>query len=379
MDCDRPDPLPPLGATVGSVIGIAALAAATIAGGYDASAAAGLLGLDIAVGVTAVAGVAVALRRPAPVAVAFAVLAAFSPASTPAATLGTLLTARRHRPVVAVAVGAVGVAAHAVQGVLRPSGGLSYAWWLVLVVAAHAGLVGWGQLARSRQALLASLRERARRAESEQAERVAAARAQERVVIAGEMHDVLAHRLTLLAAYAGALEYRPDAAPEQLARAAGVVRAGVHDALDDLRGVIGVLRADRPDWAERPQPGWGDLPDLIGESRAAGAVVEVDDRVTADVPPATGRTGYRIVQEALTNARKHASRAPVHVRLAGGPGAELLIEIRNPAGRPGPLSSSGAGTGLVGLAERARLAGGRLWHEAADGEFRLHAALPWPG
>ncbi|MHA6783280.1 sensor histidine kinase [Pseudonocardia saturnea] len=387
MNCDRPDPFPAPGAgapgpavTAGAVAGIGVLVAATVAGSYRASAAAGLLGLDIAVAVTSVAGVAVALRWPARSAIALAVLAALSPAATPAATLGTMLTARLHRPVAAVAVGAAGVVAHAVQGLLRPTGGLSYGWWLVLVVVAHAGLVGWGQLARSRQALLASLRERARRAEVEQSDRVAAARAQERAVIAGEMHDVLAHRLTLLAAYAGALEYRPDAAHEQLARAAGVVRAGVHDALDDLRGVIGLLRADRPEWEDRPQPGLGDLPRLIGESRAAGTTVDVDDRTGGIVPPdAAGRTAYRIVQEGLTNARKHAPHTPVHIRLGGAPGAELVIDLRNPAGPTGPLGPTGTGTGLVGLTERARLAGGRLEHGfTAAGEFRLHAALPWP-
>lgn len=87
------------------------------------------------------------------------------------------------------------------------------------------------------------------------------------------------------------------------------------------------------------------------------------------------------MQEGLTNARKHAARQTVRIRIEGGAGAELVIDIRNPppSGPAGPLGASGAGTGLIGLAERTRLAGGRLEHGVtASGEFRLHAALPWP-
>ncbi|GAA1243219.1 hypothetical protein GCM10009609_03340 [Pseudonocardia aurantiaca] len=196
------------------------------------------------------------------------------------------------------------------------------------------------------------------------------------------MHDVLAHRLSLVAASAGALEYRPDASPEQVAKAAGVVRAGVHQALDELREVIGVLRADGSDPAvDEPQPVLADLPALLGETAAAGSEVHLDDRVAASTatPDTTGRAAYRIVQEGLTNARKHAPGEPVHVLLDGGPGDGLLIDIRNPLPDRPPAAPPGSGTGLIGLAERAQLAGGRLGHEiTADGEYRLHAALPWP-
>ena len=148
-----------------------------------------------------------------------------------------------------------GVAGLLIRGFWRPISSLSSLWWVVLVLVAEAALVGWGELSRARAALLDSLREQARRAESEQASRVAEARAAERASIAREMHDVLAHRLSLLATYAGALEYRPDAPPEQLARAAGVVRGGVHQALEELRAVIGVLRDDDAAPGVRPQPG----------------------------------------------------------------------------------------------------------------------------
>ncbi|WP_131757824.1 sensor histidine kinase, partial [Actinomadura fibrosa] len=285
---------------------------------------------------------------------------------------------------------AAGVAAHAVQGLWRPSGGISYGWWLLLITAGYGALAGWGALMRAQRALVASLDERARRAEAEQGRRVAEARMLERTRIAREMHDVLAHRLSLLATYAGALEYRPDAPPEQLARAAGVVRAGVHQALDELRDVILLLRDDGTRDADglgagvdgaRPQPVLADLPRLVEEAREAGDRVELRDEVVdgGGLPPVAGRTAYRVVQEGLTNARKHAAGRPVRVAVEGRPGGRLVVEVRNPlaADGRGPLVP-GAGTGLVGLTERVRLAGGRLDHEAAAGEFRLRASLPWP-
>jgi signal transduction histidine kinase len=371
---------PPLPVVAGATIGIGALTAATIVGQASSRESSGLLILDIAVGLVACALVPVMLRWPVPGAVALAVLAALSPAATPAATLGTLYVAQRRPLAIAVAAGGADVVAHLIRGLWRPNGSLPYAWWAVLVIAAGAALVGWGQGDRARQALLASLRERARRAEEEQASRVAEARVAERARIAREMHDVLAHRLSLLATYAGALEYRPDAPPEQLARAAGVVRAGVHQALDELREVITVLRDDDDLDGKHPLPGLADLDGLIAETRDAGTTVDVTRRVRQpeDLPGGLGRTAYRVVQEGLTNARKHAPGRPVRVLLAGKPGGRLVVELANPVGPADPVTNGG-GTGLIGLTERVRLAGGEIDHTiSADGEFVLRAWLPWP-
>ena len=375
---------PGLAVRAGVIGAIGVLTAATIWGEFSSHTATSLLVLDVAVGVVACALLPVLLRWPVPGALALAALAAVSPAAIPAATAGTLHVAEWRRFAVAASVGAAGVVAGAVQGLWRPVGGLPYIWWLVLVIVAEAALVGWGQVTRARHALIASLQERARRAEAEQGRRVAEARAAERTRIAREMHDVLAHRLSLLATYAGAIEYRPDAPPEQVARAAGVVRAGAHQALDELREVITVLREDDGDGdgAERPQPGLADLSRLVDESRDAGARIQLDDRVPdpAALPGAAGRTAYRVVQEGLTNARKHAPGEPVQVVIDGRPGGELLVEIRNPLvnGQATGPAIGGSGTGLIGLTERVRLAGGELDHQAADGEFRLSARLPWP-
>ena len=129
------------------------------------------------------------------------------------------------------------------------------------------------------------------------------------------MHDVLAHRLSLLSVHAGALEFRPDAPPEEIAEAAGVIRANAREALQELREVIGVLRADA-DGVVPPQPTLDAIPSLIEESRAAGMKVRAQvDAAGGDV--LLGRTAYRVVQEGLTNARKHAPAAAVEVTVAG--------------------------------------------------------------
>ena len=341
-----------------------------------------LLWMDVAVAVVSVFAAVAQLWWPVSGTLAVTLLAAVSPAATPAATMGALQVAQRRRLPVAAAVAAVGIAAHVVRGLWRPPSSISLDWWLLLICVTYGALLGWGGLARSRRELLISLRERARRAEAEQGRRVAEARMAERHTLAREMHDVLAHRLSLLATYAGALEYRPDSSPEQLARAAGVVRGGVHQALEELRQVIVLLREeDNEDDDLRPQPTLADLPDLLAETRGAGQTVRLCEEAgdVATLSPTVARTAYRVTQEGLTNARKHAPGLPVDVLLGGTPGTGLLIDIRNPlpAEESAPLVP-GSGLGLVGLTERVRLAGGQLDHEIIDGEFRLHASLPWP-
>lgn len=264
----------------------------------------------------------------------------------------------------------------------------------VTYFALIAGAIGWGLFRRSRQQLIASLRERAELAEADAESRAERARMEAREEIAREMHDVLGHRLSLLSVHAGALEFNPGAPRAEIERAAGVMRESAHLALHDLREVIGVLRSvsasgSGPAEGERPQPQLADLARLVAEARAAGGRIELAGPPEgAAPPPLVGRTAYRIVQEALTNVRKHAPGAAVDVRVAGGPGDGLTVEVRN-ARPPGSVAAStpvsdpvagtgeGGGQGLIGLAERARLAGGELTALPADGGFRVHAWLPW--
>ncbi|MGA5067744.1 sensor histidine kinase [Streptomyces exfoliatus] len=322
-------------------------------------------------------------RRPAGLAVALSLVSVVAPVAG-GALLASLFSVAVRRPFREVAwLGALAVAASTVQVFVRPdptlNAGVSAVLGFVLILLVTA----WGMLVRSRRQLVEALRERARRAEAEAELRAAQAQRLARESIAREMHDVLAHRLTLLSVHAGALEFRPDAPPEQIARAAGVIRDSAHEALQDLREIIGVLRApgENGDGGDRPQPTLATLDALIDESREAGADVVLDTTVDdpATVPAATGRTVYRIAQEALTNARKHAPGTKVTVTVRGRPGEGLTIGVHNPA-PAGPVPHvPGSGQGLIGLTERAALAGGRLEHGPdPDGGFTLHAWLPWP-
>ena len=358
------------------------LIAATLLGWWSGRPAGPLLALDVTAGVLSWLVTPLLLWRPVAAPIVVSVLAALSPAATAPATIGALQVARRRRFPAAVAVAGAGIIAHAVQGGWRSTGSMAYGWWLVLVMVGYGALVGWGAWAQAREALIRSLHDRASRAEAEQGRRVAEARMLERRKIAHEMHDVLAHRLSLLATFAGAIQYRPDSSPERLSQAAGVVRDGVHQALEELREVISLLREDEADGdGTRPQPVLADVPRLLEETRGAGTEVRLSQtvEVPGDAPPAVARTAYRVIQEGLTNARKHAGGQPVRVALHGGPGAGLEVDVRNALapGHPAP-NGWGSGAGLVGLTERVHLAGGQLDHQAVDGEFRLHASIPWP-
>jgi signal transduction histidine kinase len=365
------------------VLGLAQLALAVsvlVSEGSTVADRPAALALDIALGVVSLALLPLAQRQPVRVGLLLSVLVAGSAAATPAAGTAELWVAQRRRLPVAIGVGVAGVAGHLVRALWRPEENRPFGLWLVVIAASYAALIGWGAQTQARRALLDSLRDRARRAEEEQAHRVEEARRGERTRIAREMHDVLAHRLSLLAAYAGALEFRPDAPPEELARAGGVIRSGAHEALEELREVIGLLR-EEPDAAERdrPQPTLADLPRLLAESRDAGTPVELDDRRPAgvEVPAALGRTVYRVVQEALTNARKHAPGQPVTVVLGGRPGKRLVVAVTNRTVPAAAAPVPGSGTGLVGVRERVQLAGGRFGARAGLGRFRLWAVLPW--
>jgi signal transduction histidine kinase len=244
---------------------------------------------------------------------------------------------------------------------------------LITAVPLYVGTVGWGLYVRSRRALLQTLRERAERAETVAKLEAEQGQLRAREEIAREMHDVLGHRLSLLSVHAGALAYRPDASTEEIAGAAEIIRSSAHQALQDLREVIGVLRAPV---GELPQPAFGDLPVLVEGAQRAGVPVELELDASGALPEHVGRTAYRIVQEGLTNAMKHAPGEPVTIRVIGAPGNGLTVDVSNPAPGSGP---GDRGQGLKGLAERAALVEGRLEHgKTPEGDFRLSAWLPWP-
>ncbi|WP_217165510.1 histidine kinase [Streptomyces sp. AC512_CC834] len=330
----------------------------------------------------ALACAAVWLRRRWPVGLAVAMLpVSLVSATAGGAVLAALFTLAVHRPFRYVAwIGGASLAVMPLYYWMRPEPDLPFLASLFIAFLLAVTVLGWGLLVRSKRQLLLSLRDRARHAEAEARLRAEQAQRLAREAIAREMHDVLAHRLTLLSVHAGALEFRPDAPREDVARAAGVIRESAHEALQDLREIIGVLRAGESDDGGRPQPTLAALDALVAESRAAGMKVALAGRVTdpGSVPASVGRTAYRIAQEALTNARKHAPGTEVTVSVTGAPGDGLAMSVRNAPPEGEVPHVPGSGQGLIGLSERATLAGGTLEHgPTPGGGFEVRARLPW--
>jgi signal transduction histidine kinase len=231
------------------------------------------------------------------------------------------------------------------------------------------------------------VRLREQRAAQLQREQAAEARRiviEERTRIARELHDVVAHRVSLMTVQAGAAKAVAAHDPEGALRAMGAVEDAGRQALDELRHLLGVLRPETDPDGLGPQPGLADLPRLVEQTRAAGLDVSLDtDGVRAGLPARVDLFAYRIVQEALTNVLKHAGPgARTEVRLGtdrGGVLIEVLDDGRGATALPGPdLDDAGArGHGIVGMRERARLLGGTLdARPRPGGGFRVVAHLP---
>ncbi len=255
---------------------------------------------------------------------------------------------------------------------------------VVRVIPLVLAVTAWGMFLRARRQLLLSLRERAARAEADQRQHEEGARKAERTRIAREMHDVLAHRISLLALHAGALEVRPDLPPDKVRETAELLRSTARQALEELRGVIGLLRDDSGEDPSPPAPlpRLADIRRLVEETQLAGANIdfEMDVERPDDVPSALGRDAYRIVQEALTNIGKHASGTAIRVRVSGGPGDGLHVKVcnRKPLHANAGPALPGSGAGLLGLQERVDLAGGTLVHGPdGSGDFVVDAELSW--
>ncbi|WIE64275.1 histidine kinase [Curtobacterium sp. MCLR17_036] len=376
-------------AALAGVIAFALVWSSLDTAGWSDARVGGLLVADLLCGVLALLLVPFRHRAPLPVTIVVVALSTVSTLGIGAAALAVVSIATRRRVVEIAVTSAVMVVATIVyEGVLVPDDATPL-WQVVaaaaVVVALLAAIgIGIGQ----RRALVVSLRERAALLERDQQLREDRAREQERAHIAREMHDVLGHRLSLVALHAGALEYRgPALSPDETAAAAGVVRAEAHAALTDLRDVLGVLRdpastgGDEVTGTAPPQPTLCDLPALLDQARAAGTTVRATLGDLDPVPPVVGRHAYRIVQEALTNARRHAPGRPVDVVLDLLPTPALRVVVTNPVASTDDAADAGAidvGHGLRGLAERARLVGGTFRAGVgAEGVWTVEAVLPW--
>ncbi|MFD7492230.1 sensor histidine kinase [Streptomyces sp. NPDC059832] len=254
--------------------------------------------------------------------------------------------------------------------------------WLLMAgrfvaVVAVAAMLPWfaGRFWRQYQELVRAGWERAGRLEREQRLVAEQARSRERARIAQDMHDVLGHDLSLIALSAGALKLAPGL-DEAHRAAAGEIRARAAASVERLGEVIGLLREEADD--EPPQPPGTGIPRLVGEAAAAGLAVGL--RIEGDagtMPPSAARAAHRVVQEALTNAAKHAPRARVDVRVTHTAG-ETTIRVENgPAPAPSRAEDvPGTGRGLIGLDERVRLTGGTFAYGPYEGGFAVTARIP---
>ncbi|MEV1023109.1 histidine kinase [Streptomyces sp. NPDC050264] len=319
-------------------------------------------------------------RFPLTVALAVTLAATVSALATGAALLALVSLSARRRPVEIGAAVLVSVTAPQLvptpYWVLSPPG----MWWVQLMFPALAGgiAVAVGMATGARRAELRSLQKQAESAERERSAGAAQARATERNRIAREMHDVLAHRISLVAMQAAVLDHRGDLTAEDSSVLVRGIAESSHLALEELRDVLGVLRAD-PEQTEASQPSLDRVPELVTEARSSGLDVTLTNSVAETPPESVGRTCYRIVQEGLTNAAKHAPGARVRLTLEGGPGRALGISVHNSAATATPPGAPASGFGLLGLSERITLVGGELAHHPTTGNgYLLTARLPWP-
>ena len=267
---------------------------------------------------------------------------------------------------VVVGAGAVTVAGAAITNLPTSAAAI------ILTVAVVLG----GVIVRFRRSSREQLAVAERRHEGERA------LLEERQRIARELHDVVAHHMSVIAIQAEAAPYKTADPPKELVESFSEIRASALSGLGELRRVLGVLRSDRPDVA--PQPGLDDLPGLLESARSGGVTVTSGVSGTPrPLTPGVDLSAYRIVQEALSNAMRHAPGAAVQVHLHYGEAA-LVIEVRNDAGVTAshaaagrPAAAGGGGHGIIGMRERATMLGGHLdARPAGNGEFLVTAALP---
>lgn len=324
-------------------------------------------------------------RFPKSVAAAAAVLGALS-FSGIAFLVALYLLAKRRLDWWVAALIALCIGAEALVGIepLGVEGSL-------LAVVLLAAIAGWGayrgQRARNLEARLLSLRERAELAEAERAAETERSKLAERHRIAREMHDTLAHRMSLVAVQAAALQV--DAPDADTAHAAKVIRETAHAALGELREVLGVLHENEAAQTPTAPSGIADIPALVDQWRQAGVAVDYapQPRVADGIPDAVARAAFRVAQEGITNVARHAPEASATVTLerhsperhsadSDVPESELRITVVNGPSAPGD-AAPGAGLGLIGLAERVHLLGGSLEHGPTTSGFELKARIPF--
>jgi signal transduction histidine kinase len=276
-----------------------------------------------------------------------------------------------------------GVVAAAVLAATLAGGGSQVAETAIAGLALV--LLGWlaGENTRASRVYARQRADRAAEREAaamaERAEQVSRALADERAQIARDLHDIVAHAMSVIAVRSGVARMVIDSDPEQARDALAIIETTTRRSLHEMRLLVGVLRNPGDQPAElSPVPGLADLDRLIGDTAAAGVAVGLDvDGEVRPLPQAAELSAYRIVQEALTNVVRHVGPSRARVRISYRPD-EVRIEVTDdgPAGPAPPLTGAGSGQGLIGMRERAALFGGELEAGPCAGGFRVRATLP---
>jgi len=264
------------------------------------------------------------------------------------------------------------------------------AGWIpwVVALALVAATVGLGYLLRTRTALDQAVRTRDRATAQHEVLRDEVVRAEERTRIARDMHDTLAASLSRISLFAGGLQVNGADNPEKVANSAALIRSTAHDALDELKEIIGVLRGGSsgstgsqhqgPQHQGPQHQGIEAVATLVQSARAAGIhAVLLSDLAPGTLGQLAGHTAYRVVQESLTNVQKHAHDQTVHISIVGKEDSGVRVCVRNRLSAAGHQVPIGSRTGLRGLAEQAHQIGGTLQAGVRDKEFRVDCWLPW--
>ncbi|MFK4089395.1 sensor histidine kinase [Kribbella sp. NPDC020789] len=247
----------------------------------------------------------------------------------------------------------------------------NFASGIVMAVVSAAGAV-LGDLLRSRAEARQRLAEQEVISETERGER---ARLQERARIARELHDVVAHHLSVVVVRADSAPHRLTAVSEEVQQEFAEIGEAARASLTEMRRVLRLLREDEPQQELGPQPGLDQIPELVDSARQAGADVELKGGTVANVDPAVQLTAYRVVQEALSNAVRHAPGASIRV-VVGRSANALMIQVLNGRGSTAP-ATVGSGHGLVGMQERVDLVDGTMTAGPTfAGGYLVEVAIP---
>lgn len=286
---------------------------------------------------------------------------------------GISLHSDRRRALLAASFAAIAIS---VAIWVQPVGVATSATWVASLLAVAVAWL-WGENLRSRRARWAAMEERASRLEAEREQRDREAVAAERLRIARELHDVVAHSMSVIAVQSGVANHVIDSRPAEARRALATIESTSRSALVELRRLLGVLRqGDDTVGSLEPSPGMAELDRLAGQVRDAGLKVELRvEGEPGNLPPGVDLSAFRIVQEGLTNVLRHGGGV-ARVLVRYGPGS-VAVEVTDD-GRPDGADTAGSGHGLIGMRERVAVFGGELTvGPLPGGGYRMAARLPY--